>query len=167
MLSATPGGTNDLLNPFSENWDLFGQVFGWGLDTDIDLDLGITNKFFESGNIGPVSSTENLSAAWLLAATPRHGSPVDGDTEERRDPFGRSHDNPWVGCRKVCLCCANRSQTSFGPKSQIDRSPSAESRHRLGRIEIAQDPSLSARRLATPCSRSSTSPTNHYGRCQT
>lgn len=121
MLSATPGGSNDFLNPFSANWDLFGQVFGWGLDNDIDLDLGITNNLFESGNIGPVSSTENLSAAWLLAATPRHGSPVDGDTEERRDPFGRSHDNPWACCSSIACGTANDSLMSSGLKSQIGR----------------------------------------------
>ena len=103
MLSGDPP-SNDLFNPFSANWEFFGQAFGWGLENDIDLDLGITNTFFENGQIGPVSSTENLSAAWLLAATTRHGSPADGNAEERRDPFGRSHDNPWASVASLESC---------------------------------------------------------------
>jgi hypothetical protein len=91
------GNTSDLIDPFSTNWESFGQVFGWGLDMDIDLDIGLQNSVFDTSNFGPGTTTENLSAAWLLAATPRHGSPVgEGDTEQRRDPFGRAHDNPWV-----------------------------------------------------------------------
>jgi len=58
---------------------------------------------FENSDIGPVSSTDELSAAWLLSMTPRNGSPV-GDINvpaERTDPFGRKHDNPWVSHRVV------------------------------------------------------------------
>lgn len=53
---------------------------------------------FENSESGPISSTENLSAAWLLSITPRGGSPADGKEQEemKRDPFGRNHDNPWV-----------------------------------------------------------------------
>ena len=89
-------GMADTLDPLASNWELFGHVFGWGFDNDIDLDMGL----FDSIDSGPVSSTENLSAAWLLCATPRQGSPVEGvktlESEQRRDPFGRQHDNPWV-----------------------------------------------------------------------
>lgn len=56
---------------------------------------------FDNSDIGPVSSTDELSAAWLLSMTPRNGSPVgDGqpniEIDQRTDPFGRKHDNPWV-----------------------------------------------------------------------
>ncbi|ORY25649.1 fungal-specific transcription factor domain-domain-containing protein [Naematelia encephala] len=82
------------IDPFAA-WDSFGHVFGWGLETDIDYDVGLQNSMYDYSEIGPVTSTENLSAAWLLAATPRGGSPVDGDVERKRDPFGRTHDTPW------------------------------------------------------------------------
>lgn len=90
--------SNDILNPFSSNWDSFGAVFGWGLENDIDFDVGLQNSMFDGNDLGPVSSTEHLSAAWLLCATPRGGSPVEGikENERKRDPFGRNHDNPWV-----------------------------------------------------------------------
>ena len=60
---------------------------------------------FDNSDIGPVSSTDELSAAWLLSMTPRNGSPVgdgkgvavvESDQRDREDPFGRKHDNPWV-----------------------------------------------------------------------
>jgi len=142
MLSGDPP-SNDLFNPFSSNWEFFGQAFGWGLENDIDLDLGITNTFFENGQIGPVSSTENLSAAWLLAATPRHGSPADGNAEERRDPFGRSHDNPWVRSNlPLLLAFLTFSPMCSGQKSPTDLLPSAVSKRRLAPIGTDPGPSL-------------------------
>ena len=156
--------TNDLFNPFSSNWEFFGQAFGWGLENDIDLDLGITNTFFENGQIGPVSSTENLSAAWLLAATPRHGSPADGNAEERRDPFGRSHDNPWV-CTDSDPSILTPSPTCSAQKSQTAPSPWAASRHLLERTGIVLGLLLSARPRAMPCSLCSTYRINRSGKC--
>jgi hypothetical protein len=156
--------TNDLFSTLSTNWEFFGQAFGWGLENGIDLDLGITNTFFENGQIGPVSSTENLSAAWLLAATPRHGSPADGNAEERRDPFGRSHDNPWVSSNLLTIALMS-SPTYFDLKSQIALSPSAGSRRHPEQIEIVLDRSQSVKLLEMPCYRSSTCRINHFGRC--
>jgi hypothetical protein len=95
LLDTSP---EEFLLPFTQNWDTFGHVFDWGLGDDTELDFGLTNSLFDTSGMGPVSSTENLSAAWLLAATPRGGSPVDGvEADQRQDPFGRKHDNPWVG----------------------------------------------------------------------
>lgn len=91
----------DLFDPLSSEWPFFSHIFGWGLESDIDTDLGIQPNMFENSQFGPTSSTENLSAAWLLSITPRHGSPTgEGKEQEeaKRDPFGRNHDNPWV-CR--------------------------------------------------------------------
>lgn len=88
----------DMFDPFNTTWDSFGQAFGWGFENDLDLGIGLQNHMFENSDIGPVSSTDELSAAWLLSMTPRNGSPV-GETSiqpERTDPFGRKHDNPWV-----------------------------------------------------------------------
>jgi len=89
----------DIFDPFNNTtWDSFGQAFGWGFENDLDLGIGLQNSMFENSDIGPVSSTDELSAAWLLSMTPRNGSPV-GDANaptEKTDPFGRKHDNPWV-----------------------------------------------------------------------
>ncbi|WVF68904.1 hypothetical protein IAT40_003677 [Kwoniella sp. CBS 6097] len=103
-------GTMDGGLPFDPSWEWFGHVFGWGSDENIDLDIGLQSSMFEKGGVGPVSSTDTLSAAWLLCATPRGGSPVNGEDGKDRyngggpgqgnfngmpDPFGRTHDNPW------------------------------------------------------------------------
>jgi hypothetical protein len=94
----------DIFDPFNNTtWDSFGQAFGWGFENDLDLGIGLQNHMFENSDIGPVSSTDELSAAWLLSMTPRNGSPV-GDTNvpaERTDPFGRKHDDPWVSHRVI------------------------------------------------------------------
>jgi hypothetical protein len=95
----TVGLGTDIFDPFNTTWDSFGQAFGWGFENDLDLGIGLQNSMFENSDIGPVSSTDELSAAWLLSMTPRNGSPA-GDTNgaaEKTDPFGRNHDNPWVG----------------------------------------------------------------------
>ncbi|KAI9634952.1 fungal-specific transcription factor domain-containing protein [Dioszegia hungarica] len=95
LLTSAPA---DLFDPLSTNWPYFSHIFGWGLDSDIDADLGIQPNMFENSESGPISSTENLSAAWLLSITPRGGSPTgEGKEQEemKRDPFGRNHDNPW------------------------------------------------------------------------
>jgi len=77
---------------------MFGNVFGWDLDTNLDLDLGLQSGMFDGADFGPISSTENLSAAWLLASS-RPASPKEEglNSEKARDPFGREHDTPWVG----------------------------------------------------------------------
>ncbi|WVR06415.1 hypothetical protein IAU60_003446 [Kwoniella sp. DSM 27419] len=93
----------DSLFSFDPSWEWYGHVFGWGSDENIDLDIGLQSSMFEKGGIGPVSSTDTLSAAWLLCATPRGGSPTGekGDKGEEGikrmvDPFGRwGDDNPW------------------------------------------------------------------------
>lgn len=102
------GGTSGIagldLGPIDQsfdNWQAFSHVFGWALDDNIDTDIGLQNSMFDYSDIGPISSTEHLSAAWLMSMTPRHTSPVDGgngkEDERKRDPFGRNHDTPWVG----------------------------------------------------------------------
>nr|XP_031864290.1 uncharacterized protein CI109_000203 [Kwoniella shandongensis]KAA5531362.1 hypothetical protein CI109_000203 [Kwoniella shandongensis] len=94
--------SNELLGTFDPSWEWFGHVFGWGSDENIDLDIGLQSSMFERNGVGPVSSTDTLSAAWLLCATPRGGSPV-GDEEAAKggknlgmpDPFGRKDESPW------------------------------------------------------------------------
>ncbi|WWC96211.1 hypothetical protein V866_003078 [Kwoniella sp. B9012] len=94
------------LDPFDPSWEWFGQVFGWGSDENIDLDIGLQSSMFDKGGVGPISSTDSLSAAWLLCSTPRGGSPVNGEDPTNSlnkgkpvlgmpDPFGRKEDNPW------------------------------------------------------------------------
>lgn len=85
---------------FDPSWEWFGNLFGWGSNTNIDLDVGLQNSMFESNGVGPASSTDTLSAAWLLCTTPRGGSPVTGEAIRAQgvaDPFGRKDDTPWVG----------------------------------------------------------------------
>ena len=97
-MDASSGLGGDIFDPFNTTWDSFGQAFGWGFENDLDLGIGLQNSMFDNSDIGPVSSTDELSAAWLLSMTPRNGSPV-GDANvpaEKTDPFGRKHDNPWV-----------------------------------------------------------------------
>lgn len=101
-----PSQESNLL--FPSNWESFDHVFGWGLDNSIDLDMGLPHSMFDGSGVGPVSSTDTLSAAWLLCTTPRQGSPVNGvepmdspskalkQVKPRPDPFGRNDDNPWV-----------------------------------------------------------------------
>lgn len=103
MVPVVLTNTTDIFDPFNPNWDAFGQAFGWGFENDLDLGIGLQNSMFDNSDIGPVSSTDELSAAWLLSMTPRNGSPVgDGkgvptmESDQRTDPFGRKHDNPWV-----------------------------------------------------------------------
>ncbi|WVQ80691.1 hypothetical protein IAT38_002796 [Cryptococcus sp. DSM 104549] len=92
--------SDDILN-FDPGWEWFGHVFGWTSDENIDLDIGLQSSMFNENAVGPASSTDTLSAAWLMCATPRAGSPVDGHPGKSGglggmpDPFGRKDDTPW------------------------------------------------------------------------
>ncbi|WWC70866.1 uncharacterized protein I206_104818 [Kwoniella pini CBS 10737] len=91
------------LDPFDPSWEWFGHVFGWGSDENIDLDIGLQSSMFDKAGVGPISSTDSLSAAWLLCSTPRGGSPVNGEDSTNwtkaamgmPDPFGRKDDTLW------------------------------------------------------------------------
>ncbi|WWC62694.1 uncharacterized protein I303_105291 [Kwoniella dejecticola CBS 10117] len=91
------------LDPFDPSWEWFGHVFGWGSDENIDLDIGLQSSMFDKAGVGPISSTDSLSAAWLLCSTPRGGSPVNGEDPTNStksaslmpDPFGRKDDTLW------------------------------------------------------------------------
>ncbi|ODN81756.1 hypothetical protein, variant [Cryptococcus amylolentus CBS 6039] len=91
-----PDPSTDLLT-FDPNWEWFGQLFGWGSDRDIDLDIGIQTSLLQKDTIGHGSSTDTLSAAWLLCSTPRATTPVsdmkpqDGSIETE----GRREEGPW------------------------------------------------------------------------
>nr|KIR49784.1 hypothetical protein I312_00876 [Cryptococcus bacillisporus CA1280] len=113
----------DLLT-FDPSWEWFGNLFGWGSDTNIDLDVGLQNSMFESNGVGPASSTDTLSAAWLLCATPRAGSPVTGEgirAQGMADPFGRKDDTPWPNIFKPNV--PDRPLTLGGVKASSDTRP--------------------------------------------
>ncbi|WRT67886.1 uncharacterized protein IL334_004860 [Kwoniella shivajii] len=131
------------IDPFDPSWEWFGHVFGWGSDENIDLDIGLQSSMFERGGVGPISSTDSLSAAWLLCSTPRGGSPVNGEDPFNvngkggkpilgmPDPFGRKEDNPWPSVFKPKV--PDRPLTLAGVKA----SPRA-SRSRLNPEAISE-----------------------------
>ncbi|OXG22537.1 hypothetical protein C361_03202 [Cryptococcus neoformans Tu259-1] len=110
---------------FDPSWEWFGNLFGWGSNTNIDLDVGLQNSMFESNGVGPASSTDTLSAAWLLCTTPRGGSPVTGEAIRAQgvaDPFGRKDDTPWPNIFKPNV--PDRPLTLGGVKASSNiRSP--------------------------------------------
>ena len=77
---------SDLLNPFSTNWELFGQVFGWGLDTDIDLDTGLQNGMFENSTVGLTCIVNRKPQCCLVTGFNSSSSESDGRWRARTDP---------------------------------------------------------------------------------
>ncbi|WWC88487.1 uncharacterized protein L201_003398 [Kwoniella dendrophila CBS 6074] len=144
-LFGVPISSEQPIDPFDPSWEWFGQVFGWGSDENIDLDIGLQSSMFDKAGVGPISSTDSLSAAWLLCSTPRGGSPVNGEDPNSihidnnpnkskpvmgmPDPFGRKEDNPWpsifkpkVPDRPLTLAGIKASPRTYNEKYKIPSS---------------------------------------------
>jgi hypothetical protein len=126
LISADPMiSGNDLFDPMSSSWPVLNNVFGWGMSSDMDMDLGLQLPLFNQ-HVGANSSTEHLSAAWLMSFTPQVRSPAaDGqeakeEQERQKDPFGRNHEDPWVS--RGAMQPLTTSHRTLNPSCPIGRS---------------------------------------------
>ncbi|KAK8858671.1 hypothetical protein IAR55_002900 [Kwoniella newhampshirensis] len=146
--------STELLGAFDPSWEWFGHVFGWGSDENIDLDIGLQSSMFEKNGIGPVSSTDTLSAAWLLCATPRGGSPVGDEGPNKGtkvigmlDPFGRKDESPWPSVfkpklpdRPLSLAGVRASPRAHRPRSSPEAVSETSRNAMLSLIYLSHQP---------------------------
>ncbi|WVQ73151.1 hypothetical protein IAR50_002715 [Cryptococcus sp. DSM 104548] len=125
-----PDPSSDLLT-FDPNWEWFGQLFGWGSDKDIDLDIGLQTSLLQKDAIGHGSSTDTLSAAWLLCSTPRGNTPVS-DIGAMEGGAGRREEGSWpnvfkpnVPDRPLIVKNVTFPQPTPGPKCVFQSSRNA------------------------------------------